>query len=209
MDVAVQPVTYGLELVDALTGGPLVGWSAAVDTTSQVVPYLVNASRWVFEGLPPAIPITFAISAHFYVPQTVTTGIALPNPTKTGPGYLATITMMPRTGYPFPPTLTRVIGLVRLGASVDVNTPTVTNATVTLQPIHSAPPAPPVNDNQVIVATTDDGQFTFWFLPQYLEDPPIANQLTGIIKDESGHQGSFAVNLTPNGVTYAPTTFLT
>lgn len=208
MDVVGQPVSYGLELVDALTGGPLVGWSKVVEASSQVVPYLVNDSRWVFTGLP-AATANFVITTRFYVPQTVTTGtVAIPDPLISGPGYLATIMMVPRTGYPFPTTLTRVVGLVRIDASIDLDTPVVPNATVTLTPVHSAPPAPPFDDAEVIVTTTDDGQFTFWFLPQLGETPPVANELTGTAADSAGHMMTFAANLIPNGVLYAPTIFI-
>jgi hypothetical protein len=210
-DVIVQSANYGLELVDALTGGPLVGSSAVVETFSLVAPYLVNGSRWVFENLP-AQPASFVITADFYVTQTVTTGIAIPNPALGGPGYLATIQMVPRTGYPFPPTLTRVVGLVRLDTSIDPLGSPVPDATVTLTPSHVPPPpaAPvPVPDPSVVVTTTDDGQYTLWFVPQLGESPPIANQITGSVTDGVGHTGSLAaLTLVPNSVTYAPTVTL-
>ena len=230
-DVAVQRASYGLELVDALTGGPLVGRNAVVETSSQAAPYLVNASRWVFQTLP-TTPATFVITADFYVGQTVTTGSTTlpdgtvpPDPTSSGPGYLATITMMPRTGYPFPPTLTRVVGLVQFASAP------VAGATVTLTPTHDQPatssqPASSVPDPAVTVTTTDDGQYTYWLLPQFtkttdstgkviyvMESPPIANQLTvGVTAILGGISRSrtLALNLDPNTiVTNAPTITLT
>jgi hypothetical protein len=203
-DVVVQGASYGLELVDALTGGPLLGPSTVVETSSGTVPHLVNASRWVFATLP-AAPATFAINADFYVGQTVTTGGTLPNPKATGPGYLATVTMMPRTGYPFPLTLTRVLGRVT-HASLPVP-----GATVTLSPAHYQNPQTVV-DGDVIVTTTDDGQYTYWFLPQLSEVPPIANQLTGTVSATIGGTTFTAnipsINLVPNGVTNVPTVTL-
>jgi hypothetical protein len=210
VDVVVEPTSFGLELVDALTGRPLLGRSAVVETTGLVTPYLVNASRWVFTGLP-ATAATFVITAQHYVTRTVVTPADFPNPTTTGPGYLATVAMMPRTGYPFPPTLTRVVGLVKLGASIDLNTPPVPNVPVVLTPMHAASP----DDSPVTVMTTDDGQYTFWFLPQLGKSLPIAGQLMAQVMPVTieGHScsGAFSTPLTliPNGVTYAPDIILT
>jgi hypothetical protein len=197
VDVVVQGACYGLELIDALTGGPLIGRSAVVETSSQTTPYLVNASRWVFSTLP-TTPATFVITAAHYVGQTVMTGGTLPNPTASGPGYLATIMMMPRTGYPFPATLTRVVGLVEYASAP------VAGAALLLTPAHQAvQDLPPVS-----VMTTDDGQFTYWFLPKLGESPPIANQLTGTVSATIGgtpRTGTLPLlNLLPNSVTYAP-----
>jgi hypothetical protein len=196
VDVVVQGACYGLELIDALTGGPLLGSSAVVETASQTTPYLVNASRWVFTTLP--VPVaTFVITADLYVGQTLTTGGTLPNPTASGPGYLATILMMPRTGYPFPATLTRVVGLVQYAAA------SVADAVVVLTPGHQG-----ATDPNVTVTTTDDGQYTYWFLPQLGETPPVANQLTGTVSATIGgtpRTGTLPLlNLLPNSVTYAP-----
>jgi hypothetical protein len=202
-DIVVRAANYGLQLVDALTLGPIVGSSAVVELSSGMVPYLADDSRWVFTALP-AAPATFQITADFYVPQTLKTGgLILPDPVTGGPGFLATVTMMPRTGYPFPPTLTRVVAQVRLGAGVDPTKPPVPNAVVTLIPLHGATP-----DLPVTLATTDDGQFTYWFLPEQSMTPPVADHITVHVKDGSGHVGNlmpspFALN--PGGVIYAPT----
>jgi hypothetical protein len=195
VDVVVQGACYGLELVDALTGGPLLGWNAAVETSTQTKPYRVNASRWVFTMLP-AAPVEFAITAELYVGQTVSTGGTLPNPTASGPGYLATIMMMPRTGYPFSPTLTRVVGLVEYASAP------VAGATVDLIPTHQGSP-----DSTVTVMTTDDGQFTYWFLPQLGKTPAIADQLTGTVSatiNGTSRTGTVSqTTLVPNSVSYA------
>src|SRR5579871_4062950 len=189
VDVTVQRASYGLELVDALTMGPLVGSFAVVETSSGATAYLVSASRWVFSELP-AAPATFAITADFYVAQTVKTGGALlPDPVLGGAGYLATIEMVPRTGYPFPPTLTRVVGVVRFGSAP------VPGATVTLTASHSKSTAN-ASDPPVTVTTTDDGQYTYWFLPQLKQSPTIADQLT------------IAASATIGGVTHAVTVVL-
>jgi hypothetical protein len=204
--VIVQTASYALELVDALTGGPLFGHNAVTETNSGAVPYRVNASRWVFEGLPSGGVANFVITAHHYVSQTLTTGGALPNPQDGQPGFLAVITMMPRTGYPFSPSLTRVVGLVRLAPAVDPTSPVVPRAAVALTPVHQA--AGTVSDAAVTVTTTDDGQYTFWFLPQLGEDPPIANRLTATATatvDGVIRTGSFpATDLIANEVTDAP-----
>jgi len=204
--VIVTNSSYALELVDALTGGSLFGHSAVTETNSGVTPYRVNASRWVFEGLPSGATANFEITARHYVPQTVTTGGTLPDPQDGQPGFLAVVTMMPRTGYPFPASLTRVVGLVRLDSAVDAASPAVPQAAVTLTPGHQA--GGTVNDPPVTVTTTEDGQYTFWFLPQLTDDPPIANRLSatatatvnGVVRT-----GSLPLtNLNPNDVTYVP-----
>jgi hypothetical protein len=198
-DVIVQAANYGLQLVDALTGGPIVGSSAVVELSSGMVPYLADGSRWVFTALP-AAPATFQVTADFYVPQTLATGGGLPDPVAGGPGFLATVTMMPRTGYPFPPTLTRVVAQARYKG-----TP-VPNATVKLVALHSGSPDP-----QVTLTTTDDGQFTFWFLPEQSMTPPIADHITVQVTD-GFHTGSLIPSpfpLNPGGVKYAPAITLT
>jgi hypothetical protein len=218
MDVVAQRACYGLELVDALTGGPLIGPNTVVETTGLMAsPFRVNASRWVFTSLPrastapPSATATFVISTRFYVPQTLTTGAAtLPNPTLVGPGpgYLATVTMMPRTGYPFSSTLTRVVGLVQLDPSVNPASPPVPNASVTLTPVHAPPSPPSVDETPVTVTTTDDGQYTYWFLPIITDDPPLANQLTGNVAMGSYSGILPSLSLLANGVTYAPPVFI-
>jgi hypothetical protein len=208
-EVIVSAANYGLELTDALTGGPLIGASTVVETMSNIQPYLVNASRWVFEGLPANVPANFVITADFYVPQTIPTGNAsFPNPQIGVPGFLASVPMIPRSGYPFPGTLTRVLGLVRLDPSIDPLSSPVPNATVTLTPVHQVG-ASSVDDPPVVVITTDDGQYTYWFLPEIGQTPPIANQLgisvTATVNGvpRSGNLPSL-LTLSPNGVTNAP-----
>jgi hypothetical protein len=208
-EVLLPATYYGLELIDAITQGSLIGRSAVTETSSGIMPFLVNRARWVFANLPPSVA-TFVITAPFYVEQTVTTGGSIPNPPASGAGFLLSVQMMPRTGYPFSPTLTRVVGLVRLAASVNPTSPIVPNATVTLQPSHYDPVGGTTTfDPPVTVPTTDDGQFTYWFLPMLTETPAIANQLTGTVADGSGHTGIIPlISFLPNGVTYAPTVYI-
>jgi hypothetical protein len=221
--VGIQP-SYGLELVDVLTGGPLVGPSFVEETTSSGTAYLAQPSRWVFQGLNTTAPANFEIRARHYLSQTLVTGsLAYPNPTAGVPPNVVVVPMMPRTGYPFSPTLTRVVGLVRLDPSVDLTSPPVPNATVVLTPSHyhlppppppPLPPPPPVivPDAPVTVTTTEDGQYTYWFLPELGGvHPPIANQLSVqvTVPMTTLHGGtSMPFHLTPNGVTYAPTVLL-
>jgi hypothetical protein len=136
----------------------------------------------------------------------------LPNPTGTQPGYLATITMTPRTGYPFSPTLTRVIGLVRLAAAVDPTSPPVPNAIVQLTPVHyDATTGTTTSETPIAVTTTDDGQFTTWFLPILTDTPAIANQITSVSATATVNgvvrSGTISttISLSQNGLTYAPT----
>ena len=201
-DIVTQTSNYALDLVDVLTNGPIQGSSSVVETFSQMVPYLVNDSRWVFDALP-AKQAQFVITSDYYVTQTITTTVTpgFPDPVAGGPGYLATVTMIPRTGYPFPPTLTRVVALVKL--SVGGNpAAAVPNASVTLTPLHAGSP-----DTAVTLTTTDDGQFTYWFLPELTKSPPIADQITAHVTF-GAHAGDLMPSpftLVPNGVTYAPT----
>ena len=218
-DVVTRSANYGLELVDGLTDGPLLGRSTVVETTTHLTPYRVNASRWVWEGLRARVPATFVITADHYVPRTVTTGATDPNPPASGvPGYLARVRMWPRTGYPFSPTLTRVVGLVRFATSVDPTSPPVPAAAVTFTAVHLSGGSS-TSDPAVVVQTADDGQYTFWFHPIVPPtgtpppDPPLANQVavTATATDASGvvRTGSLAqFAVTPNDVTYAQTILL-
>jgi hypothetical protein len=236
--VITQTARYGLELVDGLTGGPLVGWSSVVETSGHhPAPYRVNASRWVLDRPQPRHPhvvhpvpgpATFVITAQHYVPRTVTTGTTFPNPPPRGvPGYLARIHLWPRTGYPFPATLTRVVGLVRFADRVDPNKPPVPLAAVTFTAVHQppppAPPGPtpsPTDAAPITIQTTDDGQYTFWLFPVVPPlhmtgpEPPLANQVNVTATAADAHGVSRSASLRslleviPNVVTYAPTLYL-
>jgi hypothetical protein len=207
--VIVRHASYGLELVDALTGGPLLGRSAVVLASGDVEPFLANASRWVFEDLP-AGAATFSIEADLYVPRQLTTGtLALPYsvPPATSPGALVRVLMMPRTGYPFPPTLTRVVGQVRLDPSVDPASPPVAGAEVAITPRHNDGTTT-VDDPDITVYTTEDGQYTLWFVADPDRNPPIANELVATAS-AGGYGGSLSTQtLIPNKVTSADPIFL-
>ncbi len=202
-DVVVQATNYALDLVDAITLGPIQGSSAVVEMNSGMVPYLVNGSRWVFDALPAAQAV-FVITSDYYVTQTITTTVTpgFPDPVVGGPGYLATVTMAPRTGYPFPPTLTRVVAQAKRVVVVGEPATPVPNAIVTLTAFHAGSP-----DTAVTLTTTDDGQFTYWFLAETTKTPPVADTITVHVTDgvHSGDLHPSPFTLVPNGVNYAPT----
>jgi hypothetical protein len=172
-ETLIRHASYGLELVDRLTEQALVASSRIlaerVTPAGEPAPgisFLVNRSRWVFEGL--TGETIFVIDADHYLPETVITGVDAPSvPTPDVPGVLHTVRLTPRSGYPFPPTLTRVIGLVTFrGAPVPA-------AQVDVFPIFSLSPlveaAVPTS-----YETADDGQYVAWFTPDPTQDPPTA-----------------------------------
>lgn len=180
-DTIVRHASYGLELVDALTGGPLIGKSSV--TLQMIAPsppasvpvepvvFLVNRSRWVVEDLEQEV--TFDIGADFYLSEAPTTGDDLPPvPPADLPGTLVTVILLPRTGYPFPRALTRAVGAVRLDASIDPTEPLVPDAVVTITPIHSE--SPPVEGDLFVTRTADDGQYAVWFQPDPMLEPATA-----------------------------------
>lgn len=203
-NILVRHASYGLELVDALTGGPLLGPSA-VTVDSGVEPFMIGGSRWIFEDLP-AGPATFSISAQGYMPLVVLAAdLEGDVPAATAPGLLARVSMTPRTGYPFPTTLTRIVGQVFLHASVDPAAPPVAGAVVTITPRHRSGPSAFTDDPDVTLLTTDDGQYTYWFLPDPDQDPPLVNEL--IVSVESGSLSADPLTVTtihPHAVTNVP-----
>ena len=96
--------------------------------------------------------------------------------------------------------------------SVDPHTPPVAGATVTLTARHhhvTPPPATTVDDADVSVTTTDNGQYTFWFFADPTKDPPLPNEL--LVTAQSGAlTGSLAtpLTLTAGAVTNAPPIYL-
>jgi hypothetical protein len=163
---------YGLELVDALTQQALVGASRVIAERASTpgapvsgMSFLVNRSRWVFEGLDGEA--VFQIDADHYLPATVTTGAGFPSVPLTGAGVLVTVPLRPRSGYPFPPGLTRVIG------SVVFDGEPVEGAQVDVFPIFSLSPLVEASV-PVTFFTADDGQYVAWFLPDASQDPPTA-----------------------------------
>lgn len=177
-ELLIRHANYGLELSDALTGGPLLGKSSVAaevlvvplsGVKTNVEPFLVNRSRWVFEDLETDVRIS--VAADFYLTTVFETGSgSVPAVPATGNGLLVRVEMIPRTGYPFAANLTRVVGVVRLASSVDPNQPRLPGATVTVTPYYGNPP---VAGPGVTTATADDGQYVMWFLPDPDQSEPL------------------------------------
>ncbi len=205
--IILRHASYGLDLIDALTGGPLVGQSSVTHVGGDVEPFLLNESRWAFEGIA-AGSATFDVRANYYLPrQVTTTDLGVSVPADTVPGALVRVLMMPRTGYPFPTTLTRVVGQVRLDPSIDPATPDVEGATVTITPRHHGTSAT-VDEADVIIETTEDGQYTLWFHPDPSLDPPLPNELIVNVTFGAYGGGTGTMTLDPNAVTSAPLVYL-
>jgi hypothetical protein len=175
-DLIVRHANYGLDLIDELTEAPLIGPSNVTFEFVSTVPtleptvFMVDRSRWVFEDL--TEDVVFSITAQFYLSREVQTGVgpfpAVPDSAQSG--VLAPVRLTPRTGYPFPPTLTRAIGSVRLASD---NRP-IPNAEVVITPIHAGLPEPtPLPPTY----TTEDGQYVMWFQPGDF-DPPWATEFS-------------------------------
>jgi hypothetical protein len=180
-DTIVRHANYGLELVDALTGEALIGRNAVtlreIDLSPPMpapvepVVFLVNRSRWVMENLDH--DVLFEISADYYLGEELAAGVDLPPvPPSDLPGTLVTVSLKPRTGYPFPRALTRAVGAVRVDPSLDPTTPLVPGAQVSITPIHSE--SPPVEGDVFETRTADDGQYAVWFQPDPALEPATA-----------------------------------
>jgi hypothetical protein len=211
-DVVSRFASYGLELVDKLTGKSLVGASRvmAEAVASPGVPadgesFVVNRSRWAFENLPGEV--IFAIDTDHYLTESITTGVAgIPSVPPAGqPGVLHAVELLPKPGYPFPPNLTRVVGLLTYNAAP------VPDADVTVTPIHSE--APLVEGSPFVTRTGDGGQYVAWFLPDIALDPqaPVKYRVdaTGSV-DATNVEGSLsAQDLTRQTFNGAPTIVMT
>ena len=173
-EVAEKIARYGLELVDQLTSGPLVaGSSVSVPAQPDAVVFQSTRSRWAFERLDGSSPVQISVDAQHYLPTILVTGTppfaALP---ASGPGPLVQVLMVPRTGYPFPPTLTRVGGQVLFQATPTSLYEPATDALIRVTPRHRNtidPSAPLHSGPHLFTRTADDGQYTMWFLP----DPSV------------------------------------
>jgi len=139
----------GIELIDALTGAP-VATANRVDVAGADV-LRATASRWFIEDALPATA-TIVIEADGYVSETISVAV----PPDGDPGAFVEVRMKPRTGYPFPSSLTRVVGLVIFD---DTGLP-ARAVHVTVTPEHAGAAGTPLTTR-----TTDDGQFAMWFLP--------------------------------------------
>lgn len=199
-----RAAVIGIDLVDAMTHEPLISAGEVhADETVGVTSFAVTPSRWAFEGISPGSH-EFHLRAPSYVDRTVTTTVP------SGPGELRTFELLPRTGYPFGSTVTRVVGAVRLAATVDPATPVVTGAEVTLQAIHSVVDTPP--ESPVVTQTTEDGQYVMWFQPIPGLDPPLADQYSVSASATVGGvpmTGTLSAQaLTPNRANAAPDLFI-
>lgn len=183
-------VTFGLELVDALTGGSLVGTSRVSFTLTgppvpgpDVVSYLVGRSRWVFEEL--RTDVTFTIESQFYHTETVAV------PAASLDGSIQTVLLRPRTGYQFPTALTRVVGLVRLISGVPAP-----GANVQVFPLHFVAATSSFIAGAVIeTQTTEDGQYVVWFTPESGLSVPTAQATAS--RFNANATASFTIGGTP------------
>jgi hypothetical protein len=177
--------SLGLELLDELTSEALVGNStvrvfraSAPDQELTPTEFLVGLSRWVFEDLDPTEEVRLVVDADNYFSEVLETGstaetladpegIDIPSVVTDPDGSkFVSVRLRPRTGYPFPNALTRVVGSVLFGGSP------VVGATVAVTPRYgtssSSTPGTPVFHT----LTADDGQFVAWLFPNSTQDPP-------------------------------------
>ncbi|MBX3249809.1 MAG: hypothetical protein KF901_21710 [Myxococcales bacterium] len=163
-------VRLGLDLVDGLTGDRLVGPSevtnADVDTA---LVYRTTGSTYAIERIP-AGATTFRVEAAHYVAREVVATIPAPP----GVGPILTVTLLPRTGYPFPLGLTRVVGSVRYQAESMVPPILAVGAEVRVRGVYdtSSGPSSPLNGPPFDTLVTDDGQYTAWFRPLSASELP-------------------------------------
>lgn len=165
--VLTTPARYGLDFVDALTGAPAAGPFFVEADDPDARSFRATGSRWVFERLRPGV-VELRVESPLYVPVTFETGSGgFPLvPDKGAPGVLAPVRLLPRTGYPFPPTLTRVVGLVLYTPTVAADPIPAVGANVQVSGVYRHSGAePPVKEPALDTQTTDDGQYTMWFLP--------------------------------------------
>lgn len=160
MEVIERSVRLGLELVDELTGRPISG-PAQVSLRAldrELLP--ASPGRWFVEGaLPPTVVVT--VDASGFVPEE--TSVAVP-PVPT-PGRLLQLRLKPAVGYPFPPSITWLVGSVL----VDSSGAPAPGAEVLVTPLHAAV------DGSILSTRTDSGgQFVAWFRPTS-STPPLAD----------------------------------
>lgn len=148
----------GIELIDALTGAPVVGASRVDVGGAEVL--RATSSRWFVEETLPAT-VTIVADADGYVSETISVALS-----PADPAPLVEVRLKPRTGYPFPPSLTRVIGLVVF----DATELPVRGAEVTVTPEHGG-----AAGAILVTRTAGDGQFAMWFLPVSALAPPLAD----------------------------------
>jgi len=204
-----QVASLGVELIDELTGGALLG-ASEITVFRAAVPgqpieptqYLVGQSRWVFENLTEEVRLV--IDATGYLSETLVTGQTatplvgppLPVPAvAAGPGYVQ-LTLRPRTGYPFSPAMTRVVGVVLQGGAPLVG------ATVALTPRFGASVAASVAvPPPFVTLTADDGQFVVWLFPNINQEPPTAVSFDVAVNGATVITNQPLVSQAVNGVT--------
>lgn len=216
-DETVAPAaTYGIELIDALTNSPLFGSSALVTDAppvDAVRQFKIGRARWIFENL--RADVSIDVTADFYLSESITTGVApVPAVPAAGqPGVFHELLMTPAPGYPFAATLTRVLGEVRIDASLDPSEPAVQGVEVEVIASHSG-----TETAAQTRVTTATGQYTVWFLPDPMLTPRLATafrvQVQPTTIDVLGSptlvEGSVPLTpLIPQAVTNAPVLRLT
>ncbi|MCA9595085.1 MAG: carboxypeptidase regulatory-like domain-containing protein [Myxococcales bacterium] len=208
-DRVVRHANYGVELLDALTGGPIIGPSRVrasllapppPGSGADLEPFLVNGNRWVFENLESDVELV--IEAQHYVSSSKKTGTDLPSiPASTFPGLLNRVTLKPRSGYPFPASVTRVIGMVRLAAILDPNESPVAGADVTITPEY------PASGPVLTTRTAEDGQYVMWFLPDLAQTQPLPISFSAVASATVVVNGSpLAVSGSISGQSVTPET---
>jgi len=162
IEVVERRARVGLELVDAITGGPIIGASRVVVGGADIDVRRANRARWLVENV--SLPLmTFVVDAEHYVTET----IDVMTPPEADPGVLVEVVLTPRTGYPFAASLTRVVGQV----VIDATGLPASGADVTVTPARGGSPGTPL-----ATRSTDDGQYVMWFLPDPAASPPIADR---------------------------------
>ncbi len=208
-------VRYGLELVDELTGAPPLGSVRVEASDPNAFGYFVPPARWIFERLDGS-SVSFIVESDLYVRARLETDGSTDHPEIPGPSEaapLAMVRLLPRTGYPFAAGLTRVVGMVRLDLGAG-STLLAHGALVELTPRYPkiAPgPGAPFRSGAVLrTYSTEDGQYTMWFLPE-VSDARYARVATRcdvgatLSHDGSPYRGSATdVAITARRVTYIP-----
>jgi len=216
-ELIVQTATLGLELIDELTNGSLVGTSSVTVSLVSIpglvitpTQFLVGRSRWVFENLDPTEEVRLVIEASGYFSETLQTDQSLPTlveptglpvPSVAAPPSLVQVVLRPRSGYPFQGSLTRVAGSVLLaGAPVAGASVVVTPRFVDPLDDTATVPGTPFN-----TLTSDDGQFVAWLFPDITQDHPTPVAFDVAVDAGGGHTGSVSdqplVPQTVNAVT--------
>lgn len=166
-DLVIHDIRYGFELVDALTGGPAIGPTRVAVAGQDAMGYPLPRARWAFERLAPDVPTSFDVEADLYLPRL---GIEpgademppIPDDDPHAQGVVVRVELEPRTGYPFPAHLTRLVGAVRYQGRW------VAGASVTTTPRFGA-----VAGEARETRTASDGQYTVWFEPDPTQAPAL------------------------------------